>query len=57
MLLSYYQSDEPVNKITYSRTKQKAITPGSENAITDIEEKTIEQGVALALPENEENND
>lgn len=43
VLLSYYQSDEPVNQMTYTRTKQKELKPqADETAITDIEEKTIE---------------
>ena len=51
MLLSYYQSDEPVNKITYSRTKQKELAPGGEEAVTEISEKTIERGVIPELKE------
>lgn len=47
VLLSYYQSDEPVNQITYSRTKQKELDPKKdETAITDIEEKSIEMPTA-----------
>ena len=46
MLLSYYQSDEPANKLTFARTKQKALMPGSdETAFTEIPEKTIQKGV------------
>lgn len=40
ILLSYYESDEPVNQITYSRTKQKAIsTDNDEKNQKVIEEK------------------
>ena len=55
MLLSYYQADEPVNQLSYSRTKQKAIEPGDDpNAIVDIPTKTVEQNATAQLLENKE---
>ncbi|MBR5268209.1 MAG: replication/maintenance protein RepL [Lachnospiraceae bacterium] len=34
ILLSYYQSEEPMDQITFSRTKQKPLAPGTEEQMT-----------------------
>lgn len=40
ILLSYYESDEPVDQLSFSRTKQKEIKPGTQNQTTlALEEK------------------
>ena len=38
MLLSYYQSDEPIDEITFSRVKQKAL-PAANTEVKQIESK------------------
>jgi hypothetical protein len=40
ILLSYYESEEPVDQITFSRTKKKEIKPGKQEQMTlALEEK------------------
>ena len=39
ILLSYYESEEPVNQISFSRTKQKEIKPGIHEQTLALEEK------------------
>lgn len=39
ILLSYYESDEPVNQISFSRTKQKEIKPETQEHMTLALEK------------------
>ena len=54
ILLSYFQADEPVNKITYSRTKQKEVK-ACDDAVIAIPEKTIESAVVPELMEENKN--
>ena len=40
ILLSYYESEEPADQITFSRTKQKELKPGTQEQTTlALEEK------------------
>lgn len=57
ILLSYFQADEPINQITYSRTKQKELKADTDSVVAAIPERTIKQGVLPAIEEGEEQND
>lgn len=39
ILLSYYESDEPIDQITFSRTKQKELKPGTQKQTTLVMEE------------------
>ena len=39
ILLSYYESEEPVDQITFSRTKQEELKPGTQEMTLALEEK------------------
>lgn len=39
ILLSYYESEEPVDQITFSRIKQKELKPGTQEQTLALEEK------------------
>ena len=58
MLLSYYNSEEPVNSLTFARTKQKPLTPEDDiNAVTDIPTQSVESVLEgqMSLLEGENN--
>ena len=57
ILLSYFQADEPIIQITYSRTKQNELKADTPNVVAAIPEKTIEKGVLPVVEVGEEQNE